>query len=798
MNSRKNALSSVFAQLESALANVAEEQEERESLTKTHPTVRGEYKLAQDQEEHLGRLLKISEYSPVCRDSSETGLGKTFVFFSMASESDLSLFVICPSSITENIWSKHKSYTNTPKLKYIRGYASIANGEDGILHAVRDDDGKKTGKYYVEEEFKEMVEEGILLVCDEYHFAKNASNRSRAVGAMIKYVVDRYVDYTEEYEKWRNGEREKPKEFRSRVLVCSATQMDKESQTLGFLINLGYVDGPLISGKKDGLNTINYMKLLNACKSLAEDFDKKPELRKVEKELKVSLYDSKLRPLQPTENEVEKVDSIMYQLTKRILFDLITSEMKAFIPRLTFNGFFDFDRKKDDTMFKNALLYLAGASGEAIHRLSEITKGLILTQLACVYTSVRFLKSVLASDPTAKVCLSTRYSTQVLPYAKKLFEERNELGEGYTCLELTGEASTAKKKEEIVRLYQADTKKYRVLLISVQLGVGIDLHDVAPTGRPRTSIILRDFSPIDTHQMAGRFYRRGMYTFGNCYLFNSLKYGSAYNQISELLQEKSLVLKSVTKEQLRLGLKRSFPGYYPRCFMDGTIEANNGEELKILFINEEYLASKNDAKHGGRRLPDRALIARYIQNEKLPFVDPPKSFLPAETEDDFPSPYKKVDESFEGLSGIFWLNELVEKKMTDKYTPNAGIVPGNEYTFTEVDRIADYFDALVNRKKKLKLLKKNAKRKGGRVKRIDEDEEDSMDNYDLGDVEVVDVDSDDDESIEIVENPEVEDEDSDDDDSNEDEDSDEGDSDDDPEGYDSNEDSEVYSDEDSE
>jgi hypothetical protein len=761
MKSNRGTFADLLKQIQQEEEKKHIEPEERETLTVVKP-VKGPYKLADDQQDHLRRLLKITKYSPVCRDSSETGLGKTFVFFSLAKELGVPLFVISPSSITENILSKNRAYTNTPEISMIRSYAEIMRGEDGFLESYKNPDNPKALRdYEIGDDFREMVEEGVLLVCDEYHFAKNMSNRAKAVGTLIKYIVDQYVEYREKVDAYRAGEIDtEPKKFRSRVLVCSATQMDKEKQALGFLINLGYVNGKLIAGSKENLDTTNYMKLLEEIKVLAKGFSKTKEIRQVERELGIKLYDKNLRPIRPKpgSREVAIVDSIMYSLTKKVLFDLITSEMKSFIPRLTFNGFFDFDRAEDDRTYKLALLYLSGqAPEETLNRLQEMNKGLILSQLACVYTSVKFLKDVLKKDPSSKVCFSSRFSEKVLPYAKKLFEADNELGPGYTCLVLTGaSANTPAKKEDIVRLYQADNGKYRVLLISVQLGVGIDLHDVSPTGRPRTSIVLRDFSPIDTHQMAGRFFRRGMYTFGNCYLFNSIKYGSSYNQISNLLAKKSTVLKSVTKEQLKLGLKRSFPGYYPRCFMDGTTVDLDGNNQKILFLDEEYLASKNDAKHGGRRVGDRDLISLYVRNKPLPFVDPPKNFLPVETKDDFPVAYRAVDEKFEGLSGIFWLNEKTKKGMSSNYEPNVGVMPKNKYNPATIDIIAQEFSDIIEERKR----EQDAKKKKTRTtRRLDEDEdegrpeEDDEIDVDLGsDEEILDLqDIEDEEDIDLGE-----------------------------------------------
>jgi hypothetical protein len=624
------------------------------------------FKLSNDQAEHVNRLLDISEISTIMRDSSETGLGKTFVFFSIANQLDLPLFVICPASLVEPTETKLRMYTNTPKLKRIISYSSLTNSD--MLR------GEK-GDYAPTKRFKQLVEKGILLVCDEYHFAKNVDvMRSEAVQALIGEVVQQ-----------AEQARRKGDKFKSRVLVCSATQMDKNEQALGFLYNMCYVSGRLIQRRGNSINTSQYMKFLRICGSLAKSEQQFNIVTSIEETLQVKLFDEDYGPLEPEENEIKQSDAIMYQLTSNVIFPLITSEMKPFIPRLTFNAFFDFSRRQDDDLFQTGLKLLLQRSDET---LAAITKGVLYTQMACVYQAVEFLCAFLKKYKNSKVCLAASYVEGVLDVARDRFGSK-----GYAVLALTSSnAKTAAQKAERVKLFQEDNN-WRVMLMTSSLGVGIDLHDLAPSGRPRISMVLRDFSPISTHQMAGRFFRRNMYTFGPCYVFNSLKYGAAYNHITETVDKKSAVLKRVTKDIFSPEMTRSFPGMYPRCIVGGTIVDNQNQSQNILYIDEFLLMDQNK----GKRLPDAELINRYINNEELAFVDKPLWFRKEEStpeRDGYPAKLVPVDETFEGLKGIYWLNNFIEKGLTTNYTPKVGQSARNRYEKEIIPELTAIFDEI--------------------------------------------------------------------------------------------------------
>lgn len=639
---------------ETDIEDVAQVEDEEEGVP---------YVLSENQQNHVQRMVEISRISTIIRDTSETGTGKTYTSFSLAKELGLGLIFVCPASLQQPTHEKWLRHPNVPELVAIYSYDSLGKARSEGIYSV--------GRSFVmHSKLERYIKKGVLIVCDEYHYVKNAkTRRSKVMKFFINTIVNRVGPTLGD-----------DNEEQTRVLVCSATQMDKEEHILGFLENMGYIDGPLIAGK----NVRNYIAVLRVALALAREYNKLDVLRDIEKAMGVKLYSSTFGPLEPRAAvEAKRANAIAYQITSLVIFPLITSEMEPFIPRPTFNAFFDFSRKRDDKMFKKGLDYLINYRGSGA-TFSYMNEGVKYTQKAARYEAVDFLCAFLETYPTSKVCLAASYIDEVLLPAERQFRSA-----GYTdILVLTDRtANTASRKQETIRKFQEDDE-YRVLLMTSTLGVGIDLHDINPDGRPRISVVLRDFSPIITHQMAGRFFRRGMYTFGPCYIFNSLKYGTAYNHITRLVKEKSGVLQSVIKNIFDEDMTRTFPGNYPRCIVDGIITGKSGKEHAILYINERDLAKRTA---DGKPLSDAALIHRYINRKKLPFVDKPLWFLEEprlDTDDDFPAQKRPVDETFKGLKGIYWLNDEITSEFTDDYIPTAGTSDDNRYDKEDIEKIS--------------------------------------------------------------------------------------------------------------
>lgn len=658
-----------------------------------------------DQEEHLDRQEQTLKISPVARDPSSTGLGKTECYFGLAARLGLTLWIVCPAHLRDSVIRRHAKYSaNAGEIGFVFSYYDTANNVQ-----VEDENketryaltrGNKEDGYSITEYFAEAVQKGILLVFDEHHLTKNSgSARSKATGKLIQYIVESFREALSEAET--EDDPEIFEDFRSRVYLCSATHIDKKSQTLNLLVNMGIVNGKLIQG--GGSDITNYMLLMQEAITLSKLKAYKGDsgailLRKLNAKYQNALFDEripgKFTTKRPSEAIIAKPDDVMYEVTRLIIFPLITSEMPPFIPRLTFNAFFDFTTRESEKLYLDSLKLMVQAIGEdRFNRLRVLGEGLRMSQQACIPTAVDFLLAFLKEKPTNKVCLIAKYLEGILNVAVRLFEAA-----GYRVLFMTGKTSM-KQRDEILFKFQQRNSNYRVLLFTTQLASGFDAHDLDGDFERRI-VMFRDYSPTDIDQAAGRFYRRNMKSFGNCYLFNSLRYGTLQAKLTEILTEKSQVLQHVSLDVFKKGLKRNFPGFYPRCFINGYTIEKKGKELirhDILYVNEDKLKDSN-----GYRMTDETLFKKFINHEPLPLVDAPLNYKL-----DADGKKRAVDETFSGLDDIYWLNTYTKPEPM-RYERSVG-TEANPYDPEEVEMVTNNLNNIFRQIQELKNKNKNLK-----------------------------------------------------------------------------------------
>lgn len=679
-------------------AREKEKRQDREARALSYQFEAQPLVLFKDQSEHLDRQERILQISPVARDPSSTGLGKTECYFALAHRLGLKLWIVCPAHMRESVLRRREKYSEgAADIEYVFTYYDTANNaqvvdKNGeIQYALTR--GNKDDGYTVTRYFKEAVKRGILLVFDEHHLTKNRNSaRSQATGTLIRYVVEAFREAQEDEDFLEK--------FRTRVYLCSATHIDKKSQTLNLLINMGIVYGNLITHTAGVTDTQNYMLLMDEAIRLAqlEDYQKKSGkdlLRKLNDKYNGDLFNvrgGEFTAKQPSKAIRADTDGVMYEVTRLIILPLITSEMPPFIPRLTFNAFFDFTTRQSERLYLDSLIKMVEAVGlsKRGERLKALGKGLRMSQQACIPTAVDFLISFLKEKPTNKVCLVAKYLEGILDLAVSLFKAA-----GYGVLYMTGK-TTMKQRDEILFKFQQKNSNHRVLLFTTQLASGFDAHDLDGDFERRI-VMLRDYSPTDIDQAAGRFYRRNMKSFGGCYLFNSLRYGALQAKITEILTEKSQVLKEVSLDVFKKGMERNFPGFYPRCFINGyTIEKKGKQSIRhdILYFNEFKLKDSN-----GNRLSDEQLIQMFVVNEPLPLVDAPLSYLL-----DQEGKKRPVDETFKGLKGIYGLNTYT-KEQPMKYERSLGS-DNNPYDVKEIEKNKNILNGIFREVEELKSKRK--------------------------------------------------------------------------------------------
>lgn len=158
--------------------------------------------LSEDQLEHFNNVnTNIAQKHSSILDTTLAGGGKTLLalYFGWVRKIKRYL-VICNGSIQLDHWTKHKYMYNSPIVDImtydtLRGSSVIRtlNGKNMVPHGYlyKNDDGT----YEVTETFQNYVEEGLLLIIDECHFAKNDCGKTEALKTLSRYIGIRNMMY---------------------------------------------------------------------------------------------------------------------------------------------------------------------------------------------------------------------------------------------------------------------------------------------------------------------------------------------------------------------------------------------------------------------------------------------------------------------------------------------------------------------------------------------------------------------------------------------------------------------------
>lgn len=153
------------------------------------------FKLYDNQRDHVDRLERILKDNPVAFDFSPPGTGKTITALELAERFSKSLklnhnrmVLITMKGLIIATWDPTTleiSYEclATSGVEMLRGTFSRGN-KSALLRREGDE-------FTLTEEFLALIEEGILLVFDEYHKLKNQTTaQARALFAIVTAIVN--------------------------------------------------------------------------------------------------------------------------------------------------------------------------------------------------------------------------------------------------------------------------------------------------------------------------------------------------------------------------------------------------------------------------------------------------------------------------------------------------------------------------------------------------------------------------------------------------------------------------------
>ena len=493
---------------------------------------------------HVAKLSRILDQYPVAMDFSMLGAGKTYTASHIALHHTLKfkhVIVICPLSLRSK-WAYMQDHYRVP-IHAIETYNSIRSvkctqPKHGLLKRVdykqtvqkSDGDGQMVIDkidFHPTELLEKLVNEGVLLVIDEFHNIKNTTAQFFSCQAMIKAIANMGFVTSNP----------------SRVLLISGSPFDKEEQ----IINMFRLIGIMTDHRLTQHNPFTYRYEWKGFLDIYEcavNFYRGPGV----------LPENIVVPYKDygTAGQLRKLS---YQMFQQIIKPVIASSMQLTLPQSIdkFNGFYDIMDEMDRTLLVEGINKLKSSTNfngqdvtfgrNATDTLAAITGALRIIETAKISSMVRVIKKHLMTHATSKAVICVNFTDSVTDLCEGLKE--------FNPLVLTGSTKDADRGTIIAKFNEHDLTR-RLLIGNLKVcSTGIDLDDKFGD-RPRFCIVSPNYSSIDLYQVCHRFLRMDSKSKATVHMF----YGKPACELAILnaLACKSRTMKETTEEQVKSGV----------------------------------------------------------------------------------------------------------------------------------------------------------------------------------------------------------------------------------------------------
>lgn len=519
--------------------------------------------LRNNQIEWSQRILRIYQKYNIYADTSTTGCGKTCVCIWAAQQFSqcqilndpipplpyLYIVVICPLAVRAH-WEEETSKRNmqciTITYESLRGTKNYppSHGLLERMDIVSEGDREFT-RFVSTELWRKMVNKGVMLVIDENQKAKNASDQSRAVQALLEPVHRSTV---------------------SKAAMLSFTPFESPENAVVALRLLGILHNEKlynIDPHTKEFTALGIQEVINA----ANENDATATQRIV---LETGMSKSKMSIL-------------CYNLLSGPIKAGISGAMSPptnILGKLDAkNGFYkisgDNAQRLEDAVgsLSRAVGYKNGAIDhqQMSNNMGAVTKSLMAMEEAKLPDMVRVAWKKFQDDPYAKViiCLNYIESIKAVAAMLALFQPQILMG-----------STSAKKRQTIINTFNQPSLACRLIIMNPEVGgVGINLHDKSEGGLFRRYMwISPGFKMSIMAQAAGRIFRDSTTSDAFVRIF--------YGMNEEALREAQAAQASSSSNALIVSNAIS-------TFTDTTMD-NVAYEMKIL----EAIARKSKTNYG--------------------------------------------------------------------------------------------------------------------------------------------------------------------------------------------------------
>ena len=485
--------------------------------------------LLKNQKDHVQRLLSILDEHHFAFDLSMMGCGKTFTSTRIAHLRNLNIIVICPASVIPK-WKAMKANNPNTKFHLITSFQSLRSTKlhqpsHGLLYR-RETENSNLANFQATPKFLEYIEEGTLLIIDELQNIKNVSIQLFAVQALARLIVNA------------------PKTSKSKILLLSASPIDKANQAVEIFRGLGILTRPLTQ--------YNPAIASNVWTGLRDVH-----------EFCVLINSEATREVTPKHYWEQTYDNFVYRLFQHVILRFCSSQMKQAkinSKLIKVNAYYVIDQEGEEIMKRGmhvlttATEYHEGTVTWDTQRISSISRALQVIETGKLNLFVRVARAYLESTQ-GKIVLAMNYSESLNDLRKHLCD--------YSPLSLEGSSTTA-QREKVLLQFSQPTLEHRVLVCNQSVAsTGIDLDD-KHGDFPRLCLVSPNYSSITSFQLGHRFLRMDTKSDARVHFVYAKRADKSISECKDIIELRVLDAlgrkTSVMRETLGMEVEVQFPG----------------------------------------------------------------------------------------------------------------------------------------------------------------------------------------------------------------------------------------------
>lgn len=443
------------------------------------------------QKEHVLVLHKILSTEKTALDTSPPGCGKTYTTVYLAMKLSLKLFVVAPE-IVHTSWEVVSSLFGVTvsecityeRLRGVRGR--------NLSHEFLERDDERD-EYKPSNELINLISEGVLFVFDEFHYTKNLdTSQSKSCRTIVREV--------------------KKSNSNSRIILLSATHISKD-------ISLMSVFGMLGLYRASGLYELQgSSRVSRNMRNVIKKQNPGQKHKKKKGKFVLTGYHELIREIERMGDSETLLSSLEIPTSGK---DVVTNCSKIFQTFLKFklssempkpkhyeelygvsHEFYDAPEEIVSEIKKNIgrlITSITGSQEENTERLNfgQIQRSIQNLQETKAPIVIQEAKKILDSDPKCKVVIFG-------DFCQPLISIEEGLREYGTILFIGKSARSRKAKDDLVRTFQEDSGRKRVLVSNTRMGgVGVSLDDKIGN-RKRYMLLMPNYSFDNLCQALGR------------------------------------------------------------------------------------------------------------------------------------------------------------------------------------------------------------------------------------------------------------------------------------------------------